>query len=197
MTTGEGGMVTFKNNEFFKKSMAWHDHGHDNNPELPRWEDSRSSSGFNFRMNEMQGAVGIAQLEKLNFVVESQRHNSRLMEEVLKNFSLELRDKPDKSFETCDALTFFVDDNTIARKIRDSLLDVGMGTKILPEAITWHFAGTWEHMPELLSRNGNNLSRSFPQSLSLLKRSVSLPVFINMVDDFQDKVHQALTKVLK
>tara|TARA_B100000073_G_C23599327_1_gene519716 strand:- start:552 stop:911 length:360 start_codon:yes stop_codon:yes gene_type:complete len=119
------------------------------------------------------------------------------MEEVLKNFSLELRDKPDKSFETCDALTFFVDDNTIARKIRDSLLDVGMGTKILPEAITWHFAGTWEHMPELLSRNGNNLSRSFPQSLSLLKRSVSLPVFINMVDDFQDKVHQALTKVLK
>tara|TARA_B100000287_G_scaffold427969_1_gene478558 strand:+ start:3843 stop:5000 length:1158 start_codon:yes stop_codon:yes gene_type:complete len=197
MTTGEGGMVTFKNNEFFKKSMAWHDHGHDNNPEFPRWEDSRSSSGFNFRMNEMQGAVGIAQLEKLNFVVESQRHNSRLMEEVLKNFSLELRDKPDKSFETCDALTFFVDDNTIARKIRDSLLDVGMGTKILPEAITWHFAGTWEHMPELLSRNGNNLSRSFPQSLSLLKRSVSLPVFINMVDDFQDKVHQALTKVLK
>ncbi len=197
MTTGEGGMVTFKSNEFFKKSMAWHDHGHDNNPEFPRWEDSRSSSGFNFRMNEMQGAVGIAQLEKLNFVVESQRHNSRLMEEVLKNFSLELRDKPDKSFETCDALTFFVDDNTIARKIRDSLLDVGMGTKILPEAITWHFAGTWEHMPELLSRNGNNLSRSFPQSLSLLKRSVSLPVFINMVDDFQDKVHQALTKVLK
>ena len=99
------------------------------------------SSGFNFRMNEMQRCCWNCPTRKTQFCCRVPRHNSRLMEEVLKNFSLELRDKPDKSFETCDALTFFVDDNTITRKIRDSLLDVGMGTKILPEAITWHLQG--------------------------------------------------------
>ena len=34
---------------------------------------SRKSSGFNFRMNELQGAIGIAQLKKLNFIIKSQR----------------------------------------------------------------------------------------------------------------------------
>ena len=197
MTTGEGGMVIFKNKEIFQKAMAWHDHGHDNNPELPRWEDSRSSSGFNFRMNEMQGAVGIAQLSKLDYVVKCQRKNSNLMEQVLENFPIELREKPENSFETSDALTFYVDNNAIARKIRDKLLELGLGTKILPEAITWHFAGTWKHMPELVSRNGRDLINSFPQSLELLNRSVSLPVSINMLDNFQEKINEALRGVLK
>ena len=68
--------------------MVWHDHGHDNNP--GNFLDGKIVEAVDliFRMNEMQGAVGIAQLEKLNFVVESQRHNSRLMEEVLKTFLL-------------------------------------------------------------------------------------------------------------
>ena len=70
ITTGEGGMITFKNKKYFDRAKAWHDHGHENNPKYPRWEDTRSSSGFNFRMNEMQGAVGIAQLKKINFIIK-------------------------------------------------------------------------------------------------------------------------------
>ena len=87
---------------------------------------------------------------------------------------------------------FFVDNNQTARKCRDALLEVGLGTKILPEAITWHFAGTWDHMPELVRRNGKELHTAFPRSLDLLNRSVSLPVAINMADDFQNKIKNAL-----
>ena len=46
-------MVVFKKKDCIK-AAALHDHGHENNPKLPRWEDSRSSSGFNFRMNELK-----------------------------------------------------------------------------------------------------------------------------------------------
>ena len=67
LTTGEGGMLIFKSKKKYELAKAWHDHGHENNPKFPRWEDTRKSSGFNFRMTEMQGAVGIAQLQKLNF----------------------------------------------------------------------------------------------------------------------------------
>ena len=51
--------------------MAWHDHGHDNNPKLPRYEDTRKSSGFNFRMNELQAAVGLAQISKFDKIFET------------------------------------------------------------------------------------------------------------------------------
>ena len=72
MTTGEGGMLLFRDEDVFQRACAWHDHGHENNPTVPRWED-RSSSGFNFRMMELQGAVGLAQLKKLSMIVTCQQ----------------------------------------------------------------------------------------------------------------------------
>jgi 8-amino-3,8-dideoxy-alpha-D-manno-octulosonate transaminase len=192
MTTGEGGMLVFKDKNLYKKAAAWHDHGHENNPEFPRWEDSRSSSGFNYRMNEMQGAVGLAQLKKLDYVVDEQRKNARLIIDEISGLPIELRDIPNGSYETADALVFLVDSNQTARQCRDALTKAGLGTKILPEAITWHFAGTWEHMPELVERNGKELINSFPASFDLLKRSVALPIAVNMVDNFSIKIRDSI-----
>ena len=192
MTTGEGGMVVFKDKNLYEKAAAWHDHGHENNPDLPRWEDSRSSSGFNYRMNEMQGAVGLAQLKKLDYVVEEQRKNADLIQESISDLPIEMRTIPNGSFETADALVFLVDSNQTARRCRDALLEAGLGTKILPEAITWHFAGTWGHMPELEEKYGNDLIAAFPKSIYLLNRAVSLPVSINMTENFCEKIRQSL-----
>ena len=197
MTTGEGGMVVFKNKKLFDKAVAWHDHGHENNPNLPRWEDSRSGSGFNYRMNELQGAVGLAQLRKLDHVVGEQRKNADLIKESISDLPLEMRTVPENSFETSDALVFLVDSNQTALACRETLLESGLGTKILPEAITWHFAGMWNHMPELVNRNGEDLSKAFPKSLELLNKSVSLPINVSMADNFIELIRDALISVLK
>lgn len=196
MTTGEGGMVVFKDKNLYEKAAAWHDHGHENNPDLPRWEDSRSSSGFNYRMNEMQGAVGLAQLRKLDYVVKEQRKNAHLIQKEISDLPIEMRTVPESSIETADALVFLVDSNQTAQDCRQALLDFGLGTKILPEAITWHFAGTWDHMPELMKRSPETLQNAFPKSLALLNRSISLPISINMIDNFQFKIRDALSSVL-
>ena len=196
MTTGEGGMVVFKDKKLYDKAAAWHDHGHENNPEFPRWEDSRTSSGFNYRMNEMQGAVGLAQLKKLDFVVNEQRKNAKLIMDAISDLPVEMSFPPKGSYETADALVFLVENNNIARKCRDALLEAGLGTKILPEAITWHFAGTWDHMPELINRNGKDLTNAFPISLELLNRSVSLPISVNMIEKFPQKIKNALASAL-
>jgi len=103
-----------------------------------------------------------------------------------------MRTIPDGSFETADALVFLVDSNQTARRCRDALLEAGLGTKILPEAITWHFAGTWGHMPELEEKYGNDLIAAFPKSIYLLNRAVSLPVSINMTENFCEKIRQSL-----
>ena len=143
MTTGEGGMVVFQQQADYERAAAWHDHGHENNPAVPRWEDTRSGSGFNYRMTELQGAVGLAQLRKLDDVVRRQRTNrDALWRSVGDLAGVTPRGVPAGSQETADALVFEVESAECAREVRNRLLAAGSATKILPEAVTWHFAGT-------------------------------------------------------
>jgi 8-amino-3,8-dideoxy-alpha-D-manno-octulosonate transaminase len=197
MTTGEGGMLVFRDPKIYNRAAAWHDHGHENNPSVPRWEDTRTSSGFNYRMMELQGAVGLAQLRKLPAVVTAQRANKAALWESIADLpGIEAREVPDGAYETADALVFLVRDNAIARRCREELLRVGLATKILPEAYSWHFAGTWTHMPELVAAHGGDLSNAFAVSHAILSRAVSLPVGVKLSIEAPAKARAALAKVL-
>lgn len=193
MTTGEGGMVVFRDTADAKFARAWHDHGHENNPSLPRWEDSRNSSGFNFRMTELQGAVGIAQLNKLDAIVTAQR---LAHEEIRANLQglpeITVREEPYGSESTCDALIVLVESPKVARHCRQALMARGGGTKILPEAVTWHFAAHWDHMPELTRQHGEALLNAFPQSAELLARSVAIPISATGSGLSADGIREAL-----
>ena len=197
ITTGEGGMLIFKEKKYYEKACAWHDHGHENNPLLPRWEDSRSSSGFNYRMTELQGAVGVAQLKKLDLIIEKQRKNRDLIWDQIKKLkNIKKRKTPENTFDTADALIFFVQNNEIAMKCREELLKINISTKILPEAYTWHFAETWSHMPELVLSHEGNLNKSFPKSRDLLKKCVSIPIFCKMNKSLPRKIKESLENVI-
>ncbi|MFM7337139.1 MAG: DegT/DnrJ/EryC1/StrS family aminotransferase, partial [Actinomycetota bacterium] len=100
------------------------------------------------------------------------------------------------SYETADALVFGVESGSTAKKCREALVEEGLSTKILPEAVTWHFAGTWTHMPELVARHGGDLSTQFQDSRKRLERAVSLPVVVKMDETVPARLHKALKKVL-
>jgi len=197
MTTGEGGMLVFRDHDVYQRAAAWHDHGHENNPSLPRWEDSRSSSGFNYRMMELQGAVGLAQLKKLPDVVSAQRKNKAMLWKAIASLSGVIpRTVPEGSYETADALVFFVESHAAAIRCREELLQEGLATKILPEAITWHFAGTWTHMPELVAAHGGDLRGALIMTHNILSRAVALPVGVNLADDAPHRALAALRRAL-
>ena len=197
ITTGEGGMILFKSKKKFEAAKAWHDHGHENNPKVPRWEDTRKSSGFNFRMTEMQAAVGLAQLRKLDLIVKKQRENHDKIWNKIKNIpGITKRLYPSKSKISADALIFFVKNRKEAIKCRESLIKEGISTKILPEAYTWHFAKEWTHIKKLRKKH-RNLNKSFAKSETLIKKSVSLPIFVKTSDKKIIKIEKALRKVLK
>ncbi len=193
ITTGEGGMLLFKKKRDYLFAAAWHDHGHQNNKNFPRWEDTRDTSGFNYRMNEMQGAVGKAQLRKLQRLVKVQNINYNTIWKAVKNFKdIKLREIPKNSYISADALIFFMKNKNKALKLRYELLKEKISTKILPEAIKWHFAGEWEH----IKFNGVRKNK-FEKSRKILEKAVSIPILFNMKKNFPDKVKKALTKVLK
>ncbi len=193
ITTGEGGMLVFKNKKIYNKACAWHDHGHENNPKVPRWEDTRKSSGFNYRMSELQGAIGVAQIKKLDYIVMQHRKNKEKIKKKLERFEkIEFREVPNGSKDTADSLIFFVKNEKIASSCRKILLKHNIGTKILPEAYTWHFAETWSHMPILKKNN----KFGFPITKRLLKRSVSIPISIKMDREIPDKISELVGRIL-
>ena len=195
ITTGEGGMIVFKDKKKFKFASAWHDHGHENNPKVPRWEDTRSSSGFNYRMTELQAAVGIAQLKKLGFILKSHRKNKKKIMNKLKRFeNITFRKCPVGSNDSAEALIFLTTDNKTALKVRNALLNEGLSTKILPEATTWHFAKKWLHMKEL--RLIQKRKSYLKKSENLLGRCVSIPINVKMNDKVPNKIRIALEKSL-
>ncbi len=61
ITTGEGGMVVFKDAEMAQKARILRDHGM--SPQKRYWHDY---AGFNFRMTNMQAAIGVAQMDRID-----------------------------------------------------------------------------------------------------------------------------------
>jgi 8-amino-3,8-dideoxy-alpha-D-manno-octulosonate transaminase len=197
ITTGEGGMIIFKNKNDFKKASAWHDHGHENNPQLPRWKDTRKNSGFNFRMNEMQGAVGIAQLRKLKFIIKKQKENHDIIWNAIKTISgISRRYYPTGSSISADALVIFVENKKKSLACRKELLRSKISTKILPEAYTWHFAPTWKHIKEL-KKKYPDLKNSFYKSKQIIDKAVSIPIFVNMNKKIPKKIRNAIKKAIQ
>jgi perosamine synthetase len=69
ISTGEGGMVLFKNEEHFNRAKILRDHGM--TPGRKYWHDL---VGFNYRLTNIQAAIGVAQLERFNKIISSKRN---------------------------------------------------------------------------------------------------------------------------
>lgn len=193
ITTGEGGMIVFKKKKDYLNARAWHDHGHENNPKVARWEDTRKSSGFNFRMNEMQGAVGLAQLKKLNKILKINKRNFFLIKKKLSKLNIDFREIPKKNKQTYESLIFYTKNKKIAKNCKIALNKNGVFTKILPEATTWHFSKYWEHIKELKVKH-KNLLKDFKESEKILSRAVSIPINIKMGKKFPNIIYRSIYK---
>ncbi len=73
ITTGEGGMVTSNDSEWLERARYLRDHAF--SPERHFWH---HDVGFNYRMTNLQAAVGLGQTERLGSLVKRRRHNADL-----------------------------------------------------------------------------------------------------------------------
>lgn len=194
LTTGEGGMIITNNEFIFKRAREYSDHGHELNPAFPRGEDTRSMSGVNFKMTELQGAIGLAQLKKMDYIIARQRENKFKIKNALSDIGhIVFRDIPNPEGDTGDSVIFYFSNRSETKAFMKILTEKGFGTKNLPDAINWHFAGTWDHMLKHYPRyKGKDLLRVFAQSDDLLRRAVALPIFVNMPDEQIEKTVTAV-----
>ncbi len=89
-TGGEGGMVTTDNEDLAWKARSFRDHGYDVRERLNLLELEQklpyihNMVGFNYRMTEMQSAIGLAELERMDsWNMPMRRRNGRIIKERL------------------------------------------------------------------------------------------------------------------
>ena len=186
ITSGEGGFILTDSEPLYKKMAAYHDHGHINAPGVHRGQDVALCSGFNFRMTEMQAAVGSAQLKRLDFIlgrnrVNKQKIKARLASEL--DGRITFRSITSPNGELADTLMFFVKTAESAKKIVQDLSANGVGTKNVPDAMNWHFAANWGHIWQNSDLYRGNFNSVWNKSAEMLNRCISLPIMVNWTDE--------------
>lgn len=78
ITTGEGGMIVTDNAEFAEKMTLLRDHGMD--PQKRYWH---TVLGYNYRLTNIQAALGVAQMEKIDDILLRKRNNAAIYTEIL------------------------------------------------------------------------------------------------------------------
>jgi 8-amino-3,8-dideoxy-alpha-D-manno-octulosonate transaminase len=208
MTTGEGGMIITNDEALWRAMSEYHDHGHDHvvNPGA-RGGEGRRFIGFNYRMMELQGAIGLAQLAKLDDMVAAQQNNKNLLKEaVAKIPGATFRTILDEKGDSATFLAFCLESRERAAVVNQLLRENGAGAINFGEN-TWHFYPQWEHLSEgkTLCTNGWPFKAhgkrrvvydpdALPVSAELMARTLVYQVPVKLGEEQQTTMLAALAR---
>jgi len=85
MTTGEGGAITTNSKELYEKMLTLRGHGMVKTPEMKPWEYEMRELGFNYRITDMQCALGLSQLSKLDDFIKRRIELVKAYDEAFKD----------------------------------------------------------------------------------------------------------------
>jgi 8-amino-3,8-dideoxy-alpha-D-manno-octulosonate transaminase len=194
--TGEGGMVVCRDEATYRTARAYHDHGHEYSQTIGRGQEGALCDGFNFRMTELHGAIGLVQLSKLDMILSRQRENKKRLLAEIAALPYVRRTINDQG-ELGDAIVFFLEDRAQAGRFVEGLAREGLGTKNMPDAMRWHFAAHWEHMFKKYGWYAGSYREQWRRSADILERAIALPVMVNMTDERIAQIGEKLRRIAK
>jgi len=171
ITTGEGGMIITDEKDLYERVAEFSDHGHMHDDSVPRGKDPRRSPGLNYRMGEVNAAIGLAQLKKINYILKTQRENLKILYKHLTGIhGLTLR--PIDFLGNCGILIFTLESEKSSQLVAQHLSESSIPNSILPEAFEWHFSGNWQHI-------FSGKLFDWQKTRDLLIRSIGIPIKVS------------------
>lgn len=171
VTAGDGGMVVSDDEELYKTAFQFHDQGH--SPLRAGVEvGKRSVLGMNFRMNEITGAVALAQLRKMPRIIATLRRKKKKLKEAISGSpGLSFRRLNDPAGDCATLLTVLFKNAEKATRVSGRL-----GTATLDHS-GWHVYANMEHLNRYLKEQGRPHDRgAYPRTDNILARALNLSV---------------------
>ena len=130
----------------YRRADQYHDHGHDH-VGADRGAEQHPLLGTNHRICELNAAVGLAQLRKLDAILDTQRHNKSIVKETLGgSHELTFRRIPDPAGDSATFLTFMLPDAERARRYIAELSAAGVDGCFYWYDNNWHYLRKWDHL---------------------------------------------------
>ena len=146
VTCGEGGVVITNNKEFYTHADQFSDHGHDHIGN-DRGAETHPILGYNFRISELNAAVGVAQFSRLDeFLAIQKKHYTIIRNELSTITGVTFRTVPEGGVESYAFLNFFLDDLETARMVNQAFKTNGIDVCFHYYDNNWHYIRKWEHL---------------------------------------------------
>jgi UDP-4-amino-4,6-dideoxy-N-acetyl-beta-L-altrosamine transaminase len=196
ITTAEGGLATTNDEKLAERMQLFRSHGITRDQDIMTaksdgyWFYQQVDLGFNYRMTELQAALGVSQMQRLDEFVAKRHILQKRYDLILSDLSI-LKPYQDKdSYSALHLYPIQIDLNKV-RKNREQIFDLlrqnGVGVNV--HYIPIH---TQPYYLQFGFSEGD-----FPNSESYYSRSISIPLFHNMAVEQQDKVVDILRKALR
>ncbi len=196
ITTGEGGMVTTNNPELATRLRLLRDHGVERDlsklPNAPGpWHFEMRELGFNFRMSDLNAALGLSQLGRLAGSVQRRRDHALVYDQLLGDFEgVTLQRQPKYAFSSYTFYVVRVDFAAFGktrRTVMETLEDRGIYTAV-------HYVPLHLH-PYYQERFGFQ-DGQFPIAEQYYEEALSLPISAVLEAEDIERVATELRAVL-
>lgn len=195
ITTGEGGMLVLKKKKFLDLSKLLRGHGVDRGfqkRKIPGQYDV-IVNGYNFRMSEINAALGITQMNHINKIINLRRKNFKLLKSLIDyNIGHVLDSNCKKKFVSNYALTLFISDinEKLRNKIIKDLLDFEIGLSVYyPKPVS-----EFKYYKNKYKVNSKNVVNA----LNLSRQSITFPVGPHLekkhIEYMADKINTVIKK---
>ena len=188
LTTAEGGAITTNDKETYEKLITLRGHGMVKTPEMKPWEYEMRELGFNYRITDIQCALGISQLKKLPSFVERRFEIAKRYDKAFENSIV----KPLYIFDGKSSYHLYVVQVDFS-KLKISKVDLFNKMREKSIGLQLHYIPINKQPYYKKLGYGNEIT---PNMDKYYKECFSLPMYPKMTDEEQAYVIQSLFEVL-
>jgi UDP-4-amino-4,6-dideoxy-N-acetyl-beta-L-altrosamine transaminase len=195
ITTGEGGMALTNDEKLAEKMLLYRSHGITRDPALMThepdgpWYYQQIELGFNYRMTDIQAALGISQMNRLDEYVSRRHRIAERYRSLLQGLPISLQEQSPGAYS---AYHLFV--------IRLDLARIGVTHRQIFESMRENRIGVNLHyIPVHLQpfyRNHGFSKGDFPAAEKYYAEAISLPMYSGLSEFQQDEVIASLMSCL-
>lgn len=195
ITTAEGGMVLTNSNDLYEKLILFRSHGITRESELMThavdgpWYYQQVELGFNYRMTDMQAALGYSQMDRLEEFVARRRYLAKRYDELLRGVLVRTPRQDSNTNSSWHIYVVRLDLDKVNRSKQEIFAEMKKrGIVLNLHYIPVH---TQPYYEKLGFKQGD-----FPVSEQYYKEAFTLPLYYSLTDGQQNEIVKALKDVL-